>query len=275
MGPTTADSELARDTRPLGAEDAYDRLIGLAKPPKLTAAPETGQALGLGSAVREAFAGPRAAVARFLNQLTYFEMKARAGRIGAALGGIVLPQIQMPAGIRLHLVGHSFGARLVTAATSAMPPDLPLFSLVLLQGAFSHNAFATVVEPGRSGAFANVVGRPSGPIVVTHTHKDQACTLWYAIASRLSRDNAAALGDANDPFGAMGANGPQKLDAGVLAADNTGEPFNPVAGRVNRFRADGYIVATKEIDAHNNVTNETVGRLIAAVLEMPVPPRTV
>jgi len=142
-------------------------------------------------------------------------------------------------------------------------------SLTLLQGAFSHNAMAVLVRPGQPGAFANVVGRPTGPIVMTHTHNDEACTFWYAIASRLSRDMTKAIGDKDDAFGSMGANGAQKLNPEMLAQDVSDQNFRPVAGKVNRFLADSYVVKTDTLGAHNNVTNPTVGRLVASVLDTP------
>jgi pimeloyl-ACP methyl ester carboxylesterase len=196
-------------------------------------------------------------------------MKSRAGVVGRHLGADVLPKLSTPAHVRLHLIGHSFGARLVIAAASALPSAVPLYSLTLLQGAFSHNAMAALVRPGLPGAFANVVGRPTGPIAITHTHNDEACTFWYAIASRLSRDMAKAISDKDDAFGAMGANGAQKLNPEVLAQDVSDLNFRPVAGKVNRFLADSYVVKTDTLDAHNNVTNPTVGRLVASVLDMP------
>jgi hypothetical protein len=264
-----ADTEIQEDTKPLGAAEPHQRLLALARPPALKAQPGLGAAQSLRSVVGEVFAGPRAAIARFLNQLTYFEMKSRAGVVGRHLGADVLPKLSIPAHVRLHLVGHSFGARLVIAAASALPNAVPLYSLTLLQGAFSHNAMAALVRPGLPGAFANVVGRPTGPIVMTHTHNDEACTFWYAIASRLSRDVAKAIGDKDDAFGAMGANGAQKLNPEVLAQDVSDLNFRPVAGKVNRFLADSYVVKTDTLDAHNNVTNPTVGRLVASVLDMP------
>jgi pimeloyl-ACP methyl ester carboxylesterase len=212
--------------------------------------------------------GPRAAVARFLNQLTYFEMKSRAGVVGAILGSSVLSGLRPAGTVKLHLIGHSFGARLVTAAASKLPNSLGLqfFSLTLL-GAFSHNALAAVVEGGTPGAFANVIGRPIGPITITHTHNDRACTFWYPLASRLSRDVAQGIGDKDDIFGAMGANGALKLAASACVQDQTGQNFAPRRGKVNGFLADSYIVKTKTTDAHNNVTNPVVGRLVAAVLQ--------
>src|SRR5262249_6434851 len=119
----------------------------------------------------------------------------------------------------------------------------------------------------KSGAFWRVIGRPSGPISITHTHNDRACTFWYAVASRLARDVAAAIGDKKDRYGAMGANGAQQLAAGLSAPEHVGGPFKPVRGKVNGFLADAYIKKTAKTDAHNNVKNEECGRLVAAVLE--------
>ncbi len=265
-----SDSELARNAELFAPQDSPDAvLISLSPPPSIPAAPDFGGARDLGDVVGSLLQGPRAAVGRVLNQLTYYEMKRRAGVVGASLGAAVLPELRTPAGLRLHLIGHSFGARLVTAAAGALPSHRPFdfFSLTLLQGAFSHNALAAVVQPGVPGAFANVVGRPSGPISITHTHNDRACTFWYALASRLSHDISQGFGDADDQFGAMGANGPQKLAASAMAAEVSGPPFAPKRDKVNRFLADSYVVKTDSADAHNNVTNPTCGKLVAAVLQ--------
>jgi hypothetical protein len=246
--------------------EAQMLLSSLAAPPQLKLAPKVGTAMGLGSAVTGLFNGARAAVGRFLNQLTYFEMKKRAGVVGVSLTDKVLGKLVPSREIRLHLVGHSFGGRLVTAAvhrwTATAASRVKLFSLVILQGAYSHNALSTLVE----GAFQSVIGKPVGPIVFTHTHNDLACTLAYAIASRLSRDKTQGIGDASDEFGAMGANGPQKIAAGASEPDNTTTVFAPKRGKINTFLADQYVIKTSQTDAHNNVTNETVGKLLASAI---------
>lgn len=269
----SADKELAGDAAPIAraqaqSTDAQMLLTSLAAPPQFKLAPEAGAAMGLGSAVQGLISGTRAAVGRFLNQLTYYEMKKRAGIVGNSLADNVLAKLAPARKIRLHLVGHSFGGRLVTAASNRLtaPAGLELFSLAILQGAYSHNALAKQVKPGLPGAFPSVVGKPTGPIVFTHTHNDLACTLAYAIASRLSRDIASAIGDANDEYGAMGANGPQKLAPGAAEPDDTTQSFVPKRGKVNTFLADKFILKTPEIDAHNNITNPTVGRLLARTI---------
>jgi hypothetical protein len=267
------DTELARDAGPIAhaqarATDAQLLLANLAQPPRLKLASGVGTVMGLGSSVQGLIAGPRAAVGRFLNQLTYYEMKKRAGIVGASLFASVLAKAKPARPIRLHLVGHSFGGRLVTAVANdwTPTPKLELFSLTILQGAYSHNALARQVKPGLAGAFPAVVGKPTGPIVITHTHNDLACTIAYALASRLSRDIATGIGDAGDEFGAMGANGPQKLQPGLAEPDDTTQAFAPKRGKVNTFLADVFIVKTPVTDAHNNVTNPTAGRLLARAI---------
>ena len=64
----------------------------------------------------------------------------------------------------------------------------------------------------------------------------------------------------------MGANGPQLLAQGVAELDVTTQVFAPKRGKVNTFLADTYILKTAETDAHNNVTNATVGHLLAQTI---------
>jgi hypothetical protein len=190
MDAKSPDTELARDAAPVAhakvdPTNAQLLLANLAQPPLLKLSPAVGTVMGLGSAVQGLIAGSRAAVGRFLNQLTYYEMKKRSGIVGLSLADAVLAKLTPARPIRLHLVGHSFGGRLVTAAANQLVPagKLELFSLTILQGAYSHNALAGQVKPGLAGAFPSVVGKPTGPIAITHTHNDLACTIAYALAS--------------------------------------------------------------------------------------------
>lgn len=134
---------------------------------------------------------------------SYYRMKARAGDVGAfGLAPWLKRLHEAKPALRLHLAGHSFGARLVTAAVSALAPGV-VQSLTLIQAAFSQFAF----EP--EGGFRNVVDprRVAGPILVTHSSHDQAVGYAYPIASRVARQNASTLGDKSDPYGGLGRNG--------------------------------------------------------------------
>lgn len=137
---------------------------------------------------------------------SYYYMKERAGTVGASFGADLRRLHQALPGLRVHLAGHSFGARLVTAAAQGSAPDgAPPFleSMTLIQAAFSHNSFAP------EGGFRDVLARRlvRGPILVTHSKHDRAVGQGYPMASRLKRQNASSLGDASDPYGGLGRNG--------------------------------------------------------------------
>jgi pimeloyl-ACP methyl ester carboxylesterase len=130
---------------------------------------------------------------------------------------------------RIHLVGHSFGGRVVTAAAANSTTN-KIKSMTLLQAAFSHNGFSG----NPKGFFRAVVenNRVDGPILITHTKNDKAVGVAYPLASRLKGDKTAALGDANDPFGGIGRNGAQKMAegetiTGQLLAVNGAYTFQP------------------------------------------------
>ncbi|HZA84271.1 MAG TPA: hypothetical protein VFC13_22815, partial [Actinomycetes bacterium] len=131
-----------------------------------------------------------------LNLTTYYTMKDRAGKVGSR--GLTQLQARLREGVpgvRLHLAGHSFGARVVSAAAAAAAT--PVHSVSLLQGAFSHFGFAhDYARSGKDGLFRPAVTGQAlvGPIIVTHTHKDSAVRTAYAIASRLARQIGADLG---------------------------------------------------------------------------------
>jgi hypothetical protein len=228
---------------------------------------DPGGAASFSSVVRKGWrvlSGGKAAVASLLNQATYFEMKQRAGSVGAALGRIL--EREQLEGIRVHLVGHSFGARLVTAAASSMETLRPA-SLCLLQGAFSHNGFGSGIGARRiDGGFRKVVSarRVTGPIAITHTHRDVAVGFFYAVASTVSGEIASGLtggriiGGPDDLHGGIGANGALALGAGEFrrVTASRGRVPDLTPGMINNVQAD------EIISGHSDVANPDVGALV-------------
>jgi hypothetical protein len=173
---------------------------------------------GLGGAAsfRDLLGGIKSGFLHLLNYATYYLMKARAGDVGVkGVAPLILKLRGSRQDLRIHMIGHSFGCRLVAAAVNALSeqeqfrPD----TVMLLQGAFSHNGFALEGQVER-GAFRDVIDKKKvrGPIVITHTRNDQAVGTAYPIASRINGVVAAALGDENDIYGGMGSNGAQTKD---------------------------------------------------------------
>jgi len=198
-----------------------------------------------------------------LNFTTYYEMKSRAGKVG---NDGVAPLIdELEAGVRrFHLIGHSFGGRLVSAATKASRTN-KLASLTLLQAAFSHNGFSKIMN----GFFRIVVdaGRIGGPVLITHTKNDKAVGLAYPIASRINNDAAMAIGDESDKFGGIGRNGAQKMGIGEV---DTKETVLREAGTKYAFSAGKFfnLLGDAFIKDHCDVTGkEVVNAVLNAVAE--------
>jgi hypothetical protein len=203
----------------------------------------------------EFLSGFKAAAMNVLNFTTYYEMKARAGTVGkngvARLIDGLAPQVQ-----RIHLVGHSFGGRVV-AATAANSTTNKIGSMSLLQTAFSHNGFSSSMN----GFFRAVVDqqRVKGPILVTHTKNDKAVGVAYPLASRINGDRAAAFGDEHDVFGGLGRNGAQQMQAGEtvvgrLLPVGSNYPFQP--GKFFNLEASDFI------KGHGDVTGKEVAQAV-------------
>jgi hypothetical protein len=196
--------------------------------------------------------GTTAAARRIANFATYYQMKTRAGTVGRVGIGPLLALIrQKHPDLPITLVGHSFGGRLVTAAAATLPPATPATSMLLLQAAYSHNGLAPRFDGTHDGAFRTVIAqrRLSGPILITHTKNDLAVGIAYPLASRIALDQAAALGDENDPYGGMGRNGAQltpEAEPGTL--HDLGQAYQLADGKIFNLRADRFI------SAHNDVT---------------------
>jgi hypothetical protein len=227
-----------------------------APPPATTggAALAHGGNAGGAASLQDLLSGTRAAARRLLNFTTYYEMKERAGMVGRTGGRTLLGAIRDAAPTaRLHLVGHSFGARLVTAAANELAPGTSGVTLTLLQAAFSHNGLASKFDGAHDGAFRRIVSeaRVSGPILITHTKNDRAVGVAYPLASRLARQKTAALGDENDPYGGLGRNGAQhtpEAQGGELLG--AGKPYRFTPGSIYNLRADRYITDHGDVARH-------------------------
>jgi hypothetical protein len=139
--------------------------------------------------------------------------------------------------------------------------------MTLLQAAFSHNALAEKFDGQKNGAFRTIIQdkRISGPIVITHTKNDRAVGIAYPLASRIALDNAAALGDENDPYGGMGRNGAQHTPELSTAESQLrqvapGQKYTFTPGKVYNLNAD------EIIKDHSDVTSVPVANAVMSAL---------
>jgi hypothetical protein len=226
------------------------------------AATDDGGAAGLGDFLHGAVGGAR----NLLNFLTYYKMKNRAGLVGRRGVAPILAQVAaLPNAPRIHLVGHSFGARVVTSAVLGPEggANNHVNTLVLAQAAFSHNAFAKDFDGPRDGFFRAVVESRcvTGPIVITHTANDRAVGIAYALASRVAGQDASAIGGPSDRFGGLGRNG--AMNTGAFK----GEMLDVGKDYVGLDKNAVYnLLADKFISSHSDVRGKQVGEVIVQAI---------
>jgi hypothetical protein len=219
---------------------------------------QAGGAAGLGDAFDNLWNGAKEA----LRAATYWEMKKRAGVVGqTGLGPLIGRLMTVQSNLRIHLIGHSFGARVVAYSLSGLPNGAtgaasPVHSLFLLQGAFSHFAFAPSLpfDHNRAGELANMLARVNGPLLVSHTLKDTAVGTLYPMASMLAHDDASAADDLLFRWGAMGHDGAQAVEAPDVPIAPVGQPYPFKAGQALNLDGNTLIVAGSPPDgAHGDI----------------------
>ena len=258
--------ELAR-----GEPDTLARLLQTVCEAEVPLGPE--DELELDALVRQADDGARRAGGRGspLHALSFWLMKRRAGQVGERLGRELLAPAVTALGERaprLHLIGHSFGAKLVTAAVLG---GLRPHTLVLLLAAFSAFAFADDV-PGtkRPGFYHRVIAERmvQGPLIALRSDHDRALgTLYPAVTwgsqvdratphhGRHTREREVVTRSA---LGAVGLRGVGAPEIDLVTAQQTGVPRGVVT-------VDGSRVVTQPewlIGAHRDIYHDEIATLV-------------
>ncbi|MGV9880338.1 serine-threonine protein kinase [Streptomyces sp. NPDC003006] len=199
-----------------------------------------------------------------LRQGTYYAMKRRAGAVGQlGLGPAIGLLAADVSGIRVHLIGHSFGARLVSYALRGMPADVrAVKSVTLLQGAFSHYAFAERLPHDRSrgGALHGVQHRIDGPLISCHSRHDDALGRLYPLASKLAGDSTSFL-NLFERWGAIGYDGIRAVED--CKRVKLGEKL-PTKGCVSVDAASVVRRGGPPAGAHSDVCHEELARAVFA-----------
>lgn len=209
----------------------------------------------------------------FGNAFTFWTMKERAGTVGSRGLYEVVRALQplRAKKVRLHLVGHSFGGKVVTASlTGSGGTPNHAETLVILQGAFSQFAFATQdeiraagVSVDRGGLYRDVLGSKlvSSPVVVTFSSADVPNRLLYPAGVALVNDvTEAARSPRYGALGALGVRGAGSVPL-TLSVQKLGavESLSPRAVSVD---ASGVILG------HSDLIKPEVFRLIWDAVEL-------
>jgi hypothetical protein len=204
-----------------------------------------------------------------LRQASYWQMKNRAGVVGTKGVGPVIAELgrQFP-NLRIHLIGHSFGARVVSFALDGLPAQgpTPVKAVTLLQGAYSRFAFADPVPFGlvdRKGALAGKLDRVDGPFTVCFSSHDRALGTMYPLASMASGDNASAGMDPLAPWRAMGSHGAFNSPTEPLGSVGHQYQFQPGA-ILNLNASDVVIKDAGPSGAHSDIFHEELAWVAAS-----------
>jgi hypothetical protein len=248
----------------LGAPASAEEIVNIwAK-----ASPEPTSPFDFSTVDASATAEPRAALFGGLFQklrprniartLSVYQMKDRAGRVGAHGVGPLLRRLLETSDARVHLLGHSYGAKVVLAAASS-GGDLPrkVDSMLLLQAAVSHLCFAEKLPgTGRAGGYRNVLNRVNKPILSTFSANDRALTKEFHLFLRRDDDvgevQIAAAGEPPNKYAALGGFGPRGCGEKLIDIKNVNQPYDLDPGtKIYGLRG------TRTISSHGGISNES------------------
>ncbi len=188
--------------------------------------PPTDHSLGVGIHWPSMISEDAANLINYLQQLSFYTMEKRADSVGAhglyAVLRMILTHPDIPARkrIRINLLGHSFGCKVVSSALEQIYldvteqkiftiPDNVIFNVVLLQGAFAAD------ELDDSGCYRDITAL-NLRLLATHSDLDVACGKWFDDAHL----NVNFFHAQNPAARALGAVGPtEKTQAALGGAD--------------------------------------------------------
>ena len=224
-------------------------------------------------ALLEKFGSLEDGISAVMNLATYYEMKARAGAVGIGLVPVLAAIRAARPEVRLHLAGHSFGARVMASALANCDP-FPVSSATLIQGAFSQFGFAKRWDGVHDGLFRPGLfgGRLKGPVVVTYSRHDQMVGIAYELASRMAGDQTDSTGmvrDADDrvhdEFGAIGKHGalatPESVWSKMLPVEGAGYAFP--SGAISNLDGSAFI------SSHFHVMTAEMGKALVGAITAP------
>jgi pimeloyl-ACP methyl ester carboxylesterase len=254
------------DREELGPEDRYQ-----------IARTDSAVSFGLGGRLENLVLSP-------LRQLSFWKMKDRARRFGeSAAHRLVASLMTAQGGIRLHVMGHSFGC-IVASALVAGPIDgtaLPnrVSSLVLLQGAMSLWSYCASLRDaaGTPGYFRPLIERQSisGPIVTTRSNFDTAVGRWYPLAAGVARQLDYALAYATDKLPKYGGTGTfglqgEGLDTVALEIQAPDRRYDFQSGRIFNVECGSVIRNGGGLSgAHSDIAHPEVAHIVWSAALIP------
>jgi hypothetical protein len=220
-----------------------------------------------------------------LRQVSFWKMKQRACAVGeTGAHNLLRDVLAADPDVKVHLMGHSFGCVVVSAAVAgpkggkSLPR--PVQSLLLVQGALSLWSYTSDIpaKAGLAGYFHAIAAerRVNGPVVTTRSRYDRAVGWWYPLGARAARQIAYAAGavavEDLPKYGAVGSFGLR--GRGLVLEDATMFPADAAydfrGGRVYNLDASRFIFRGGGASgAHSDIDNPEVGHAFWAAVQAP------
>ncbi|MEE9322131.1 MAG: hypothetical protein V3U76_16965 [Granulosicoccus sp.] len=158
-----------------------------------------------------------------IRMATVWKMKDRAGKVGATGVHDMLNTILKNSKASIHVLGHSYGCKVLLSAITQGDLSGKITSALLLQPALSHLAFAVNISGvDRPGGYRAALKRIIQPVMTTFSKNDFALTKIFHLAVRRKSD----LGEikiaatevppvkAPSKYAALGGSGPHGMADG-------------------------------------------------------------
>lgn len=192
-------------------------------------------------------------------------MKDRSGRVGGYGVAELLETLldTVPATTRVHLVGHSFGSKVVLSALTRNNSPRPVNSVLLFEPAMSARSFAADADDhGSPGGYRPALAKSRSGIVLTYSAHDFPLTKLFHLAARRASDlgDVVIAGAAESAYAALGGFGPKRVDEAVDRTDPVYPPehYRPgLNGRVLAIRGDDII------PGHGDVVSDATAWILA------------
>lgn len=267
-GEDSATDDLGPQAGALAPEDlveVWSRLEDAATPPETQEFDASSFGFGGDEPSNVGSAEPQAAGARdrlrklsprnLIRGTTVWMMKDRAGRVGSTGVHSLLTDVLSATAAPVHLIGHSYGGKIVLSALCAGPLPRPVDSVLLLQGAMSRLCFSPDVPGlGGPGGYRTALSRVRLPILATFSRHDHPLTRDFHLALRRKSDlgEVVIAGAENSRYSALGGFGPGELgtEAKVVPAQDPGQRYE-LNGRERVIGID----ASQVISGHGDVSN--------------------
>ncbi|MFG6417352.1 hypothetical protein ACG02S_26015 [Roseateles sp. DC23W] len=192
-----------------------------------------------------------------LKPFTVWQMKDRAGKVGRNGVRELLRGLLSRTQSRVHLLGHSYGCKVVMTALASVPSGTrAVQSAVLFQPAISQYAFATDIKTMQNmrGGLQHTLGRVTAPVICTFSDNDWPLTKLFHLALRREGDlgeDPKAAGLAPSKYCALGGYGPQGTASDNVTIHDEGQPYTlPKGGTLLAVNGTG------RIGGHGDISNQ-------------------